>query len=148
VAEDIEADATVQYNLFCSQLLPDRRGGRPESSLSLRSHGGGTPLPLGPGEGGVTTPYSWSIAGSTVGSLLRGTGGFKPSEREPQPHPSHGRSSSQALFPPPPSPVVSVAWISERGDDVVRVHRRLQISHSAAMPTRGSIGYAQRVWLR
>jgi hypothetical protein len=25
------------------QLLPDRRGGRPESSLSLRAHGGGTP---------------------------------------------------------------------------------------------------------
>jgi hypothetical protein len=28
------------------QLLPDRRGGRPESSLSLRSHGRGTPRPL------------------------------------------------------------------------------------------------------
>jgi hypothetical protein len=59
-----------------SQLLPDRRGGRPESSLSLRSHGGGTPPPPGPGEGGVTMPYSWSIAGTTVASLLRGTGGF------------------------------------------------------------------------
>ncbi len=56
--------------------MPDRRGGRPESSLSLRSHGGGTPPPPGPGEGGVTTPYSWSIAGTTVTSLPRGTGGF------------------------------------------------------------------------
>jgi hypothetical protein len=59
-----------------SQLLPDRRDGRPESSLSLRSHGGGTPPPPGPGEGDVTTPYSWSIAGTTVTSLPRGTGGF------------------------------------------------------------------------
>ncbi len=58
------------------QLLPDRRGGRPESSLSLRSQGWGTPPPPGPGEGGVTTPYSWSIVGTTVTSLLRGTGGF------------------------------------------------------------------------
>jgi hypothetical protein len=59
------------------QLLPDRRGGRPESFLSLRSHGGGTPpSPPGPGEGGVTTPYSRSIADTTVMSLLRGSGGF------------------------------------------------------------------------
>jgi hypothetical protein len=36
----------------------------------------GTPPPPGPGEGDVTTPYSWRIAGTTVGSLLRGTGGF------------------------------------------------------------------------
>ncbi len=68
-------DARHLY-LAIDQLLPDRRGGRPESSLSLRSHGGGTPPPPGPGEGGVTTPYSWRIAGTTVGSLLRGTGGF------------------------------------------------------------------------
>ncbi len=102
MAEDIEADATVQYNLCCSQLLPDRRGGRPESSLSLRSHGGGTPLPLGPGEGGVTTPYSWSVAGSTVGSLLRGTGGFNhPRESlNPTLHtggPRHGHSFRRRL---------------------------------------------------
>ncbi len=38
------------YNMLC-QLLPDRRGGRPESSLSLRSHGGRTPPPPGPGKG-------------------------------------------------------------------------------------------------
>jgi hypothetical protein len=44
-------------------------------ALSLRSHGGGTPLP-GPGEGDVTSPYSRSIAGTTVTSLLRGAGGF------------------------------------------------------------------------
>ncbi len=54
-------------------MLPDRRGGRPESSLPLRSHGGGTPPSSGPGEGDVTSPYSWSIAGTTGTSLLRGT---------------------------------------------------------------------------
>jgi hypothetical protein len=96
-----------------------------QRALSLSAHTAGGPPPSGPGEGGVTTPYSRSIAGSTVTSLLRGSGGF--SEREPQPLPSHRRSSSRALFPPPPSPVASVAWISERGADVVRlsVRRRL-----------------------
>jgi hypothetical protein len=39
---------------FPFQLLPDRRGGRPESSLSLRSHGGGSPPLLAPGR--VTSP--------------------------------------------------------------------------------------------
>ncbi len=39
---------------FHSQLLPDRCGGRPENSLSLRSHGGGTPPLLAPGR--VTPP--------------------------------------------------------------------------------------------
>jgi hypothetical protein len=61
---------------FQWQLLPDRRGGRPESSLSLRSHGGGTPPPPGSGEGDVTTPYSRRKAGTTGTSLLRGSGGF------------------------------------------------------------------------
>jgi hypothetical protein len=42
-----------------------------------------------------------------------------------------------ALFPPPPSPVVLVAWILERGEDVVRVRRRLWIRRSAATPTLG-----------
>ncbi len=72
-------------------------GSARELSLSLRSHGGGTPPPPGPGEGGVTTPYSRKIAGSTVGSLLRGTGGFNhPRERlNPSLHtggPRRGRS--------------------------------------------------------
>ncbi len=84
------------------QLLPDRRGGRPESSLSLRSHGGGTPPPPGPGEGDVTTPYSRIIAGTTVGSLLRGTGGFNhPRESlNPSLHtggPRRGRSFRRRL---------------------------------------------------
>jgi hypothetical protein len=35
-----------RVKLSICQLLPDRRGGRPEISLSLRSHGGGTPPPL------------------------------------------------------------------------------------------------------
>ncbi len=44
----LESESGVQENLISKiyQLLPDRRGGRPESSLSLRSHGGGTPPPL------------------------------------------------------------------------------------------------------
>jgi hypothetical protein len=48
---------TIHSTSFISiihQLLPDRRGGRPESSLSLRSHGGGTPPLLAPGR--VTPP--------------------------------------------------------------------------------------------
>ncbi len=58
-------------------MLPDRRGGRPESFLSLRSHGGGTPPPPpGPGEDDITSPYSWSIAGTTATSLLRGADGL------------------------------------------------------------------------
>jgi hypothetical protein len=36
----------------------------------------GEPSPPGPGEGDVTSPYSWSIAVTTVASLLRGAGGF------------------------------------------------------------------------
>ena len=75
----LEALSPVTFfcNRIClSQLLPDRRGGRPESSLSLRSHGGGPPPTPGPGEGGVSSPYSRSIAYTTVTSLLRGTGGF------------------------------------------------------------------------
>jgi hypothetical protein len=73
---EIRHKTTFNHLFQAKQLLPDCRGGRPESSLSLRSHGGGTPPPPGPGEGDVTTPYSWSLAGSTVGSLLRETGGF------------------------------------------------------------------------
>jgi hypothetical protein len=68
--------ACLELSSYRSQLLPDRRGGRPESSLSLRTHGGGTPPPPGPGEGDVTTPYSRSKAGTTGTSLLRGSGGF------------------------------------------------------------------------
>jgi hypothetical protein len=58
------------------QLLPDRRGGRPESSLSLPTWGG-DPLPTsGSGEGDVITPAFRGMSGTTVMSLLRGTGGF------------------------------------------------------------------------
>jgi hypothetical protein len=84
------------------QLLPGRRGGRPESFLSLRSHGGGTPPPPGPGEGGATSPYSRSKASTTVTSLLRGTGGFNhPRESlNPSLHtggPRRGRSFRRRL---------------------------------------------------
>ncbi len=50
-------------------------------ALSLRQHGGETPPTSGPGEGDVTTPYSRSMAGTTVALLLRGI------KREPQPLP-------------------------------------------------------------
>jgi hypothetical protein len=46
-----------------------------ELSLSPLTRRGDPPTP-GPGEGGITTPSYWSIAGATVASLLRGTGGF------------------------------------------------------------------------
>jgi hypothetical protein len=48
------ANFSASVTKFIRQLLPDRRGGRPESSLSLRSHGGGTPPLLAPGR--VTSP--------------------------------------------------------------------------------------------
>jgi hypothetical protein len=43
------AESAARHIFLPGQLLPDRRGGRPESSLSLRSHGGGTPPLLAPG---------------------------------------------------------------------------------------------------
>jgi hypothetical protein len=48
-----------------------------QRALSLSAHMAGGPPPTpGPGEGDVTTPSYRSIAGTTVTSLLRGTGGF------------------------------------------------------------------------
>jgi hypothetical protein len=67
--------ANISTTFFFNQLLPDRRGGRPESSLSPLTRRGGPPPP-GPREGGFTSLFFWSIAGSTVASLLRGAGGF------------------------------------------------------------------------
>ncbi len=118
-----------------NQLLPDRRLGRPESSLSLHSHGGGTPPHSWP-QGGwhhhasssEYSRYYWDVAAAWNGWFLT------IGERASTPS-FHWRSSSQALFPPPPSPVVSVAWIMERGDDVIRVCRRLWICPSVATPT-------------
>ncbi len=48
--------------------------------LSLSAHmGGGDPLPTsGSGKGDVITPAFRGMSGTTVTSLLRGTGGFKP----------------------------------------------------------------------
>jgi len=63
----------------------------------------GDPLPTpGPGEGGVSSPYSRSIAYTTVTSLLRGTGGFNhPRESlNPSLHtggPCRGRSFRRRL---------------------------------------------------
>jgi hypothetical protein len=58
------------------QLLPDHRGGRPESSLSPPTWRG-DPLPTpGPGESDLITPVFQSVAGTTVALLLRGTGCF------------------------------------------------------------------------
>jgi hypothetical protein len=47
-----------------------------QRALSLSAHTAGGPPPPGPGEGGATSLYSWSIAGTTVTSLLQGAGGF------------------------------------------------------------------------
>jgi hypothetical protein len=97
-----------------------------QRALSLFAHTAGDPPPPppGPGEGGVTTPYSWSIAGTTATSLLRGTGGINhPRESlNPSLHtggPCRGRSFRRRLHR------WCVAWIMERGDDVVCVRRRL-----------------------
>ncbi len=51
-------------------------GSARELSLSPLTWQGDPPPTPGPGEGGVTTPSYWSIADTTVASLLRGTGGF------------------------------------------------------------------------
>ncbi len=48
-----------------------------QRALSLSAHTAGGPPPTpGTGEGGVSLPYSRSIANTTVTSLLRGAGGF------------------------------------------------------------------------
>jgi hypothetical protein len=48
-----------------------------QRALSLSAHTAGRPPPTpGPGEGGVSSPYSRIIANTTVTSLLRGAGGF------------------------------------------------------------------------
>ncbi len=62
----------------------------------------GDPSPPGPGEGGFTTPYFWSIAGTTVASLLRGTGGFNHPRESLNPFlhtggPRRGRSFRRRL---------------------------------------------------
>jgi hypothetical protein len=51
-------------------------GSARELSLSPLTRRGDPPPTPGPGEGGVSSPYSRSIANTTVTSLLRGTGGF------------------------------------------------------------------------
>ncbi len=51
-------------------------GSARELSLSPLTRGGDPPPPPGPGEGDATSPYSWSIAGTTATTLLRGMGGF------------------------------------------------------------------------
>ncbi len=81
-----------------SQSLPDRSGGRPESSLSLRSHGGGTSPPPGPREGGVSSPYSRSIADTTVTSLLWGVGGFNHPRESLNPSPHTGGPRRRRSF--------------------------------------------------
>jgi hypothetical protein len=73
-----------------------------QRALSLSAHTAGGPPPPDPGDGGVTSPYSWSIAGSTVASLLRGAGGFNhPRESlNPSLHtggPRRGRSFRRRL---------------------------------------------------
>jgi hypothetical protein len=72
---------SVTHSIPCTlKFRPSVAAGPPwgsarELSLSPLTRRGDPPPP-GPGEGDVTTPYSWSLAGTTVASLLRGTGGF------------------------------------------------------------------------
>jgi hypothetical protein len=73
-----------------------------QRALSLSAHTAGDPPLPGPGEGGVTTPFSWSTAGTTVASLLRGTGGFNHSRESLNPFfhtggPRHWRSFRRRL---------------------------------------------------
>ncbi len=69
-----------QGKLSTSQISCYRTAeGAGQRAPSLRPHGGGTPLPTpGSGEGDVITPAFRGMAGTTVTSLLRGTGGFSP----------------------------------------------------------------------
>jgi hypothetical protein len=92
-----------------------------QRALSLSAHTAGGPPPLlAPGR--VTSPRH--TLGVWLVLLWRRCCGervvFNHPRKSLNPFPSHRRSSSRALFPPPPSPVASVAWITERGDDVVR----------------------------
>ncbi len=73
-----------QYEFAKNTLLEELRFsccrtavGVGQRALSLRPHGEGDPLPTpGFGEGDVTTPAFRGTAGTSVASLLRGTGGF------------------------------------------------------------------------
>jgi hypothetical protein len=108
----------------------------------------GTPPPPGPGEGGVTAPYSWSIAGTTATSLLRGTGGFNhPRESlNPSLHtggPCRGRSFRRRLR----------RWCWWHGLWSVEMTSYVYVVASEYVAARlrrhwGSIGYALGVWLR
>ncbi len=74
-----------------------------QRALSLSAHTvGDPPPPPCPGEGGVTTPFSWSIADITVASLLRGTAGFNHPRESLNPFlhtggPRRGRSFRRRL---------------------------------------------------
>jgi hypothetical protein len=123
-------------------------GGRPESSLSLRSHGGGTPPPPGPGEGDVTSQYSWSIAGTTAMSLLGGTGGFNHLRESLNPSlhtggPRRGRSFRRRLRR-------WCWWHGYRDMEMAPYLYVVASEYVAARPRRhwGRIGYAPWVWLR
>jgi hypothetical protein len=118
MAYNIETDRRLWMSLSkilecTTRLAPSNLGsfssccqtamGVSQRALSLSAHtAGGPPPPPSPGEGGVTTPYSWSIAGTTVMSLPRGTGGFNhPRESlNPSLHtggPRRGRSFRRRL---------------------------------------------------
>jgi hypothetical protein len=65
------------------------------------------------------------MADTTVASLLRGTGGFSPNYLSESLNPFIHTGGPRRGRSPPPSPVALMAWIMERGDDVVRVRLRL-----------------------
>jgi hypothetical protein len=94
----------------------------------------------GPREGGVTIPYSRSIASTTLASLLHGMGGFNHLGESLNPFihlggPCRGCPFRCRLR----SPVALAAWMGPRAQghrgDVVHVCLRLWICHSAATLT-------------
>jgi hypothetical protein len=117
-----------------------------QRALSLSAHTAGRPPPPpGPGEGGITTPYSWSIAGTTVVSLLRGTGGFNHPRESFNPSLHTGGPRRRRSFRPclrrwhrwHGSRSVEMTWYVVASENVTARLRR----HEGALATPRGFGY-------
>jgi hypothetical protein len=134
-------DSTNKKSLSCCRTAV----GVGQRALSLSAHTAGGPPPHSwPGEGGVSSPYSRSIAYTTVTSLLRGTGGFYHLRESLNPSlhtggPRRGPSFRRRLR----------RWHGSRSVEMTSyLYVAPLIRHSAATPTRGRISYAPWIWLR